>query len=276
MFDSDAQALADRLYADARRKREAHLAGSLMSMTNEATKRNALGNGRFHAALADICAAEFHARVDLLWDIVQQVLSAHGVVPAGDLAQRIKEFLTPRLSKECSELTERARREVARFRGLAHLQAKVSEEFRPAEDGLFARVDLFAKQLSRAPVSPGSSVQNFYGSTVGAVQTGAGATATVQQSIVVGDTKATETALLALSEALSAITVSGAFSQRELLELVADLVSEVRKPQPSRLKVSQLAAGLGTALQTTAAVKPAYELVRVALLGWGINLPIIP
>ena len=278
MLSPEIESLADRLFAADKRNRHRHLSDRLQSLTSEATLNGQIGAGRFHALIVDAYVQELRTRVELLWDTLQRVLSAEGIVPSEDLTAAIKTFLTPRIARECSELTELASSHLKRFQAVGSMQARVTDELRPTEDGLFARVDLFTKELRRvASAHPASGpVQNFYASTVGVVQTGQGATAAVHQNVVLGDTRATEEALDGLAKALTSVTEAAGYSQRELLELVFELAGEIRKPQPNRLKVNQMATGLGVALQTVAAVKPAYELVRTAFLGWGIHLPMLP
>jgi hypothetical protein len=276
MFDSSARDLADKLFRDAIRGRAKHLDGSLRKVISGATAAGGLGNGRFHAQLGDIYAEEFRARANLLWDIVQQVLSAHGVVPSVVLARELKTFLNDRLLQQSNELSGLAQRDAERFRASTSLSSAVSKELEPTEEGLDAKVDLFVLQLQRSPVTQSttsSTVQNFYGGNVGVVQTGAGSVANSQQAITIGDVGTTERALSAMAEALKAVTEAGGFSQKELLSTVADLATESRQSQPNRLKVGQLASGLAIAVQTSAALRPAYELVRTAFLAWGINLP---
>ncbi len=136
MFDSNAQYLADALYQDARRKREHHVADQLRGTVAQASSRGQLGFGPFHAAIADLYAQELRSRADLLWDALQQVVSAHGVLASTNLATELKEFLLPRLARESSELTELARQELDRFRSMGSLTARVSDEFRPERLGI--------------------------------------------------------------------------------------------------------------------------------------------
>ena len=106
------ESLTEKLYADAKRNREANLAGRIGDLTSDATLNGQLGAGRFHAMIVAEYAQEFRARADLLWDTLQRVLSAHGVLPSGELAATIKAFLTPRLARECDELTGLAGRDL--------------------------------------------------------------------------------------------------------------------------------------------------------------------
>ena len=58
-----------------------------------------------------------------------------------------------------------------------------------------------------------------------------------------------------------------------MLGLVVDCRTEAEKPAPNKPKLAALAGGLATMIQTTAALAPAYQLLKAAALPLGVMLP---
>ena len=228
--------------------------------------------------IVKLYCGELRVRADLLWDTLQQVLSVAGVAPGAALEGDLKGFVDERIERQWDYLGDRLQKELMRFQGASHLMESIGDERRRMEESLHARIDLLALQLRAKVTQQGSlpettTVQNFYGGSFGVVQSGAGATAHVTQSITIGDTEATVRALDQLSGALAGRTEIGGYPNQDVLDAVKELRTEVQKPQPSRFRLTQVASGIALAVQTSADLKPAYELMRAALLGWGVTLP---
>lgn len=281
MIAEDIRGLTIRLYQGQIARRDQHLAQTVNDALAQATSLGALQSSRMQIVISDLFASEYQARVDLLWDILQQVLSAHGISLVGNVASDLKGFLDEVLTAQKDALNQELWRNFDRFRsgGMSAFREKVSSQAIVSKNELDAKVDFFVlglKARSHEAGAVGGPVQNFYGSTIGVVQTGNSSTAQVSQSLTMGDTAATERALDAVTDALKAHMELAGFTQAELLELVKEMRQEVTQPKPSRSKLTKIAGGLALAIQTSKDLKPAYELLRTVLLPWGVLLPTWP
>lgn len=114
---------------------------------------------------------------------------------------------------------------------------------------------------------------HFNNSTVGSVQTGSHAVANV---VLQNNTQVVAELVKALDEVgigLGKIAEIPCHDKMEVAELVEDGKDELAKPKPNMTKVRTFLAGIAAAISAVADMKPAYELLKVAALKMGIQLP---
>ncbi len=82
-----------------------------------------------------------------------------------------------------------------------------------------------------------------------------------------------------VSEALRAVKTAAQISpelagdaREELVTVADELAADLAAERPNRLRISQLAAGIATTIQTIGSMRAAYEMLQVALRVLGIVL----
>lgn len=126
-------------------------------------------------------------------------------------------------------------------------------------------------QLPAAALAAPSVVNNF-NAPVGAVQTGPGSTAHVQQQWINGETSELRAALAALREALERAPDVEPEARRELIVDVDSASTELQKERPNRGRLLRWLGGIGTVVGTIGSVQPAYEAVKALARALGLPL----
>src|SRR5205823_2772867 len=80
-------------------------------------------------------------------------------------------------------------------------------------------------------------------------------------------------ALDVVGESVRALSEVAEAKPAEIVELTEECRVEAEKDEPNRLRLGALLAGLATAIQTTAALQPAYQALKAAMLLLGIPMP---
>lgn len=156
----------------------------------------------------------------------------------------------------------------------------LSDDLHKSRNDLTAGVRRYFWTLRHVPPEPIGPVRTrgpdklVFNGPVGAVQTGAGAVAHVQQQW-------SQTGAAELTQALSALRLAIANAQSQLgaavaAESVQDVdkaSAELAKAEPNRMLILKWLAGLGAVVQTVASAKPAYEAVAEIARALGIPLP---
>ncbi len=143
--------------------------------------------------------------------------------------------------------------EAAWVKAIDHARMRASSE-----------VDLYVAELARAARAEGGPGVVVHG-PVGAIQTGPHATANVAMTIDTSTREELGQVLSELTEQLQTLGQDQPFSTAEVGELVRDCQEEARKDEPNGTKLRALVGGITTAIQTSAALRPAYEtLVSIA------------
>lgn len=109
--------------------------------------------------------------------------------------------------------------------------------------------------------------------TIGAVQTGPGATAHVQQLWVEGDTSALRQALGELRDAVERSQEVAPEARAELIAGVDGAVVELQQERPSRAKLFALLVGFGAAVEAIGSLEQAYATVKALAKMVGVDLP---
>jgi hypothetical protein len=112
----------------------------------------------------------------------------------------------------------------------------------------------------------------FYGS-VGAVQTGANATANVTQNLGASDRDAIIQALELARDAIGQTEALSVQQRQELTAIARECETEMRSAEPNNTKLRGMFNVLATSIQTMASTRGAYDALKSALLPLGITLP---
>lgn len=123
------------------------------------------------------------------------------------------------------------------------------------------------------PAVPVPTQVNIHNSgTIGALQTGAGSTANVQQQWVGGDTLELRAALAALREALERADDVEFDARRELIADVDNATTELQQERPNKEKLLRWLGGVAAAVGALGSVQPAYEVVKSLARALGLYL----
>ncbi|MEQ1685759.1 MAG: hypothetical protein ABL916_19100 [Burkholderiaceae bacterium] len=124
------------------------------------------------------------------------------------------------------------------------------------------------------PTPPAPAPVNIHNhGSIGAVQTGAGSTANVQQLWVQGDTAALQSALDTLRMALERAQGLDADMQRDLVADIDRARAELGEEKPSKGRLLRWLGGVGAVVQVAGSIQPAYAAVKGLANGLGIPLP---
>ena len=197
-----------------------------------------------------------------------------GITLDAQKSARIKEFLTTIIKAQSSKLLAVVL-ERQPFKGSGPFGTNVSDEFgavlnRTRRD-VEVEVDLWLAALNQDQRSAGTTQVNVAGD-VGIVQTGDYASAS-QAIVLDGEGKdAIARALEQVAQGLEE-TPGGQFNVNDIKELVRECQDELVKGEPNHTKLKASLVGIATAIQTSAALGPAYQALKGALGFLGITLP---
>ena len=128
--------------------------------------------------------------------------------------------------------------------------------------------------LQPRPAVPSGEVQvtiNNNG-TIGSVQTGAGATANVQQQWIAGDTSNLRAALADLREALDRAQEIDPSLRADVIGGIELATAELQRDQPNKGRLLRWLGGIGDVVGTVGSVQPAYAAVKD--LARALGLPV--
>lgn len=218
--------------------------------------------------------SELGNRATLIWRNLVRVHQSYGAGDAGNAAGEFKALFERVLGESFIELGRMLRDEQARG-GARHSSTAAFEAESPHLIQKHAvEVDLYCEDSARSVTASENKPRhnyNFYGS-VGAVQTGANATSNVIQAIGGEDKERLKHALQQVQNEMSASGTTDA-TRDDLHQVLEESIAELEKPKPNGLKLTSLLATVGNAVQTFASAPQAYQVLKSALIPFGIMLP---
>ncbi len=166
--------------------------------------------------------------------------------------------------------------------GTPYLQAVTSALGEPADtlarmqqeavEQVAAEVEFAILEATQTqPAGAQTAMFSFY-PPIGVVQTGAGATASVQQTLGATDRETILHALQAVEQAIAPATELAPTDRTQITAVVVALRDELAKPQPNLLRLRSGLVGIATTIQTRGAAAAAYQLVKGALALLGVHL----
>ncbi len=226
-------------------------------------------------AVKDRISAEFKIRAMMAWQIWARALATQHAIILADLRGRLTEEIETalRLDALSSDLQQQylTVRNVVNWMGdPADLLPRMQQQ---AMDAVLVEIDFAILEATKAqPAGAQTGDFHFYG-PVGAVQTGPGASALVQQQFGAAERETIGRALEAVEHALPAAKELGAQDRQQLMELVVEARQDLEKPQPNPHRIRGTLTTIATSIQTLGAAAPAYALVKGALALMGVHIP---
>jgi hypothetical protein len=215
------------------------------------------GRGMLYSSITVLGIEQVHvlamqARVTFVWAHLRGCIETAGVRFDDGLSAELKTLVTA-LVPEKPEW--QPNHETVRL-GLSNIQLYSRDNIQKTRvaslERVFAEIDLFMIAMKKPPPVPHHSHQifNIRGSSVANLQTGAGSSATVTQSVAHEEYANLKRALEELRSALMGAkwTVPSA-GRDEVVDMVDESVRELGKEKPNRTKLAAFVAGIGTSLQ---------------------------
>lgn len=276
MLDPKVAQVSDGLIEHTLIERRRMFSRDLQAIGAELNARGLFHSGVHLQKAMDLCVHELALRAHIIFQTDVRVLSQLNVAPYADmkedLRRRLEQFLP--LADDYSSALQDLQ---SRLGLKAHPDFRIHEPRAHVLGKLGGEIDLLVESLIRRQreatnQSGGSPTLNIYG-TVGALQTGAGSTANVVQHISSDDKKALLEALAAVQQALANLPEPSPFHKGEVLDIVHEVSSELGKSEPNRIKVTSALRAIGETIRLAGSMNGAYQLLKTALLPFGIMLP---
>jgi hypothetical protein len=230
----------------------------------------------FEADVTELCCLAVRSRGQFIWRIIWRYITTAGVSYSADLQKELTNMFAE-CFKNIDDINEQMKS--IRLLPVRHtpqvtpwMVENVNQTHADTIDEINAEIGLFIISLKKkeAKEEAPPTVMNFY-SPVGAVQTGPSATANITQNI---DTEAKAAINAAFDMIITRLSEINELQQEtELIELAEDGKMELSKSKPNALKIQNYILTIGTMIQTTAALKPAYELLKQGAAYLGFSLP---
>lgn len=272
MIDEHTQSIARGLLDAELRLRDQAMERDTQLIKEQMSVRGALRSGMTVTQISQLTCQEFRTRTHVAWDTLLSVLSEVGVSPAKELRRDLVAWIEYFIENTFQILSTRLNHSTSNLgfgAGVGPLQDEAAALKREFE----AKADLLMASLKqRVTSSPTAPIMHFHGA-VGAVQTGAVASASVTQHIGQADLAAVKVALDRIADEIGASADLASDARGELAEVLKDVRDELAKPKPNSIRIRQLAMGVATSIQTSASLRPAYEALKAALLPIGVTLP---
>lgn len=231
-------------------------------------------SGRVGVVLMEVARRELRGRTDLVWQVLQTVLSAVGITLEASTAPSLKTLMLQAIERERSDIATAVA--ATWTTGLpTRSTAPLDDEAREQGERMAVNIDLLLESLRRRSTPPTTAapiMYNFHG-PIGAVMTAPGAAAYVTQTFGEPEVQLLQQALGAIAGAIPDAVDVPAQQRAELSDAVHTLTAELQRERPNAFTVRNMATGLATAIQTMGSLAPAYALLRSALLAIGITIP---
>lgn len=215
---------------------------------------------------------ELEVRTIIAWQSLVRTHRTLGTNLDQNLRTDLKAELASRISSFGAGLSQSLQQQLQRLP--MHQTFSLAETQQHLVQKHEIEVDFYVDSLmsNNSSQPPATQQYNFYGS-IGAVQTGANAQANVVQNIGAEDRAALTQSLSLVREALQHAEGLAERQQQELLEIAAECEAQVASDSPNNTKLLTMFTVLGTAVQSIASARPAYQALKTALLPLGITLP---
>jgi hypothetical protein len=238
----------------------------------EAARRGSYHSGGMVIRLHDVHARELEIRTIIAWKSIVRAHQGQGSPLTDGLRQDLKQELNQHVLQAFNELTGSLVRELQPLKGMPKTDLEDAKNHAIKKHDV--EIDLYVDFLEqkRTQQAPISQQYNFYGS-VGAVQTGANATANVVQNLGSDDRTALIEALALAREAIRNASGLVDTQKTEMIAIAKECEEQINSGQPNNTKLLTLLTVLGTTVQSIASAPVAYSAMKTVLLPLGISLP---
>jgi hypothetical protein len=155
--------------------------------------------------------------------------------------------------------------------GVAQLRAQFDQE--PPRISQYLTTELQMRAAASRPISSGDGTKLIINGPVGIIQTGYGATATVQQQLDTGTKQAIAAALTDLIALLDTPMNASLRNRDELRAFALEAKEEAEKPQGSMLKLGSQLRTIAETTKFIGSLGPAYQVIKPLLSFFNIHLP---
>ena len=255
-------------------ERDEQLAHSLGLSVSKAAAAGMLGSGAACNAVMEICKSELRARARLALNHFMRAAGVIAPVTEG-VAKDATTFLSQVLERQRAALMETGAKQ-APFRGQAvvspsHFNKNFADAIAQEMARIESELDLWEAQLAAAKRErPQNGTTNVtVTGNYNVVQ--AGTINSTASLIIDGDSRA------ALLDAFAAIRRDlpnaevPAATARELEEVLNECEREIKEPKPNKTRLLGYLQAISTAIQTTASLNQAWEVLKGALQMMGLR-----
>lgn len=255
-------------------ERRKQLPMEIMRVKSEFSARGVLHSSMYVLKIKELCEREIEIRTAIIWRSMVRILRA-GAEEYGGLSDALKRFIYDQIDLAFDELTGILSQNLMGMMTLDKVPLDDARNHAIATHDI--EIDLFVDSLTftedgQASAASSATNYNFYGS-VGAVQTGDKASASIVQNLGASDVDAIRDALALARGAMLAATEIGERPRTELINVIDEATGELSSATPNSTKLNSLLLTIATTIQTMASAKPAYQALKGALLPLGITLP---
>jgi hypothetical protein len=283
MFDREAVKIAEKTIFGELPARRVKFGYALGRVRSNAVMQGALQSSGLLFSVADVCATEIEARADRFWEVLHRAIIATGVEWSPEMADQLKKEFNDLLLRYCFAEIEREFYSTSERLKLS-TQASITTGFESrvfgARQTVEAEIELFARSLERRQSvqehSTRSTVFQIY-APVGAIQTGAGATARVVQNLDGAARQQLTEVLAQIVGDLKEVVEIDAERAGEIGRAIAETRQELERARPSKTmllaKLQGVASILSAAVQVAPVLRSSYEAFRAILAAHGFPLP---
>lgn len=282
---SDVLPLEAKTYFDSLLSASNADAWSALARTQKEFERDEFARGRapagagFAARLAALYADSMTARAREIVDMLKTVHLSFGSPLDDDVDAQLRDWGTRALSDAYQGLEGGYVRHLQSY-GIDPVNASgFSQAYALAQATVGSLPSRYLWELRNVPakrpqppVAPIAPVVINNSGMIGAVQTGASSTTSVQQHWVGGDTTELRAALAALRQTLERAHDVEAEHRSELISDVDAAVVELQLEKPNKGRLLRWLGGIGAVVQTAASVQPAYAAVQSLARMLGLSL----
>jgi hypothetical protein len=218
----------------------------------EANEMGLLNSSRTVLGIEQVHIVAMQDRVAFIWAHLRRCIEAAGVGFEDGLSDELKTLVNSLVPEKPEWQPDH---EAVRL-GLSNIEMYSRDNIQKARvaslEHVYTEIDLFMIAMKKSPLVPHYSHQvvNISGSNVANLQTGAGSSATVTQTVAHPGYVGLKSALEELRSALMGVNPSLHSACRDdVVDMVDESVRELGKEKPNKAKLAAFVAGIGTSLQ---------------------------
>lgn len=253
----------------------------LLEIISEMHKRGVLQSSMTLNAATQAAVNELHARANRNWGTLMRVHQLLGAPLTETLSSDLKHHAKIFIDEDAQTLRGDMMTSLGDWPtrlgvasgsdpySLHNISTEVINKIN-AEIDLY--VDAHSVRVKSIPQSGQQTVLNISG-PVGAVQAGSASVAHITQNLAPKDTEELLRVLELLRGNLSIASDVDDSTKKEMLTLIDDSISELKKEHPVLARVRAYLSDVANTVQIFASAQPAYQALKAALVPLGIVLP---
>lgn len=227
-------------------------------------------------SLDHLFSRELEIRSIIAWQNIVRAHQNNGSPISSGLRDDLKQEVNKYICQAFDELTSSLQRELqsSGLKGLPPTPHQTLADTKIREIKKHdVEIDLYIDSLEQKATSkPLLQNYNFYGN-IGALQTGANATANIFQNLNENDKSAIKDAMQQARNAIQEDAELAPDQKKEIIEITNECEAQINSGHPNNTKLLTLLTVLGTTVQSIASAPTAYNSLKAALLPLGISLP---